>query len=469
MKQKTAALSLLLAALALNGCATMAPKYSRPAAPVTTSWPSGPAYAQTAKDAPAASDLAWNDFFTDAKLKQVIDLALKNNRNLRVAALTIDRFRAQYQIQRSELFPTLNASASGSAQRVPASLSTTGQVAYPHQYGLNVGISSYELDLFGRIQSLNEAALDQYLGTEQARRATQISLISDVASTWLSLAADLERLRLSRETLAINEQSYGLTKSRFELGVSSELDLRQAETTVQSARVDIARYTSFVAQDRNALELLTGAPVPDALLPNELGAVTALKDLSPGVPSEVLQRRPDVLQAEDQLMSANANIGAARAAFFPRITLTTTAGLGSSQLSGLFKGGAGVWSFAPQISVPIFTGGLNTANLQAAKVDREISVAQYEKAIQTAFREVADALAQRGTLEEQLRAQQALVDATAVTRKLSEARYQQGVDSYLNVLDSERSLYAAQQNLITLRLSKIGNLVTLYKVLGGGA
>jgi outer membrane protein, multidrug efflux system len=460
-------LALTLGAIfTLAGCSTMAPKYAQPDLPVPAAWPSGEAYKQgVAKPGDKqAAEIPWNDFFTDDRLRKVVDLALKNNRDLRVAALNIERTRAQYQIQRSQLFPGISAGGSASIQ--DGSVSSD---ASTRQYGVNLGFSAYEVDFFGRVRSLKDRALEEFLATEQARRSAQISLVAETATAWLNLAADHERLRLSRETLATNEKSYELTKRRFDLGVSSELSLRQAQTAVDSARVDIARFTSVVAQDRNALDLLAGGTVPEGLLPAEIDAVTGVKELSPGLPSEVLQSRPDILSAENRLKGANANIGAARAAFFPRITLTTSIGLGSSELSGLFSGGAGLWSFAPQINLPIFDGGARKANLKVAEVDREIFVAQYEKAIQAAFREVADALAQRGTLEEQLTAQQSLVDAASASRTLSEARYEKGVDSYLTVLDSQRSLYAAQQNLITLRLIRIGNLVTLYKVLGGGA
>jgi multidrug efflux system outer membrane protein len=469
MKATTFGLTLALGAvLTFTGC-TMAPKYVRPEAPVPGAWPTGPAYQGTAAQGPALADIAWKDFFVDAQLRKMVALALEQNRDLRLAALNIERSQALYRIQRSELFPAINGGAAYSAQHTPGTMTSSGQSVTTHAYSLSVGFSAYELDLFGRIRSLKDQALEQYLATEQARRSVQISLVAEVAADYLTLAADRERLKIARDTLSSQESSYQLTKSRFEMGVVSGLDLSRAQTIVEAARVDIGRFTALVAQDLNALQLVVGAPVPTELLPAGLGPVTALREVAPGLPSEVLQRRPDILQAENQLKGANANIGAARAAFFPRITLTTAAGLSSTQLSGLFAGGAGAWSFLPQITIPIFNGGENRANLKLAEVDRDIFVNRYERSIQVAFREVADALAQYGTLGEQLAAQQALVDSSAVSYNLSDARYRGGVESYLAVLDAQRSLYAAQQNLVTLRFSRLANMVTLYKVLGGGA
>jgi multidrug efflux system outer membrane protein len=334
-------------------------------------------------------------------------------------------------------------------------------------YNVNLGISSWEIDFFGRIRSLKDAALEQYLATEQARVSAQISLVAEVANTYLTLAADRENLKLARSTLAAQQATYETIRRRAEVGASSDLDLRQAQTRVDAARVDIARYTSQVTLDENALTLLVGSTVPSGLLPAELGEVMALKDFTPGLPSEVLQRRPDILQAENLLKAANANIGAARAAFFPRITLTTSTGTTSDQLSGLFKSDSNTWIFAPQFIMPIFDARTWSA-YDVAKVDREISLTQYEKAIQVAFREVADALAQRGTLGDQLEAQQSLVYASGESYRLSDARYARGIDNYLSVLDAQRSLYSAQQGLIAIRLARLTNLVTLYKVLGGG-
>jgi len=459
-----------LSLLVLSGCATMAPKYGRPAAPVPGAWPTGEAYgaAATGEGGSFAADLPWSGFFANESLRKVIALALSNNRDLKVAALAVERSRALYGITRADLFPHLDATGGGSVTRIPETLSGTGQAVTSRQYDVGLAVAGYELDLFGRIRSLKDRALAEYLATEQARRSVQLGLVSEVAGRWFALAADRERLGLARETLAVQEKSYELTKRRFEGGVSSELDLRQAQTSVDAARVDIARFTAFVAQDRNALDLLAGAPVPEELLPATLDPVTAMKELSPGLPSEALLRRPDILEAEEALKGANANIGAARAAFFPRIALTTSVGLASDELGDLFRGASRTWSFAPRITLPIFDAGANRANLRVAEADRDIAVARYEKAIQEAFREVADALAERGTLGDQFSAQQSLVDAATTTRKLSDARYEKGVDSYLSVLDAQRTLYAAQQNLIAVRLELLANRVTLYRALGGG-
>ncbi len=462
--------AIALALLVLSGCASMAPEYKRPAAPVPSAWPSGPSYKDSAAKPGdlSVADIAWQEYFIDGKLQELIGLAVENNRDLRIAALNIERSQALYRIQRADLFPTVNASASAVEARTPGVLSGTGQPITAHQYSVNLAVSAYELDFFGRVRSLKDQALQQFFATEEARRSLQISLVAEVASNYLFLAADKELLKIARDTFESQQASYNLIKRRFEAGASSELDLRQAQTSVDAARVDIARFTSQVAQDENALALLIGSPVPADLLPSGLSEILALKELSAGLPSEVLQRRPDIMQAEHLLQAANANIGAARAAFFPSITLTTSIGLSSDQLSGLFKGGTGTWTFIPQITLPIFDAGRNRANLKVSEVDREIFLAQYEKAIQSAFREVADAFAQRGTLNDQLEAQQSLTDASAVSYRLSQARYDKGVASYLNVLDSQRSLYSAQQGLIAVRLSHLINLVTLYKVLGGG-
>ena len=462
------------ALLFLAGCASMAPKYEKPAAPVPNAWPEGPAYkgeaVQANKERKPLAEIPWQEFFVDPQLQKLISLALDNNRDLRVAVLNMDRFRALYQIRRADLLPQVNGNGGASFQGIADDLANNGNGGTSHQYDVGVGISSYEVDLFGRVRSLKDQALEQYLATEQARRGVQITLVSQVATAYLTLASDLERLELAKDTLVNQQESYKLSRSRFDAGVASALDLQQAQTSVDAARVDIARFTTLVAQDLNALNLVVGSNVSSDLLPKSLYEnLAALKDVAPGLPSDVLLSRPDILQAEYGLRGANANIGAARAAFFPRITLTSSVGFGSDELTGLFNAGNLAWSFVPRITVPIFEGGRNKANLQVAEVDRDISVAQYERAIQIAFREVADALAQRGTIDEQVAAQQSLTGATAETYSLSQARYESGIDSYLNVLDAQRSLYAAQQNLITSRLVRLNNMVTLYKVLGGGS
>ncbi len=448
----------------------MAPEYKRPNSPVPAEWPEGAAYKnKSATDEKQATEIPWQEFFKDEKLRSIISLALENNRDLRIAALNIEKSRAIYQIQRSDLFPKIDASANANYQRVPEDYTGRGSADTQHQYNVGLGLTAYELDLFGRVRSLKDQALEQYLATEQAKRSVQITLVSQVAIGYLTLAADQDSLRLAKDTLASQLESYSLINKRFEAGVSSALELHQARTTVEAARVDIARYTTLVAQDINALNLVVGSTVPREMHPSTLqDTVTAIKEISPGISSEVLLGRPDILQAENILKSANANIGAARAAFFPRITLTSGVGFGSNDLSGLFKGDSFAWNFSPQITLPIFDAGANRARLEAAEADRKIMVAQYEKAIQTAFREVADALAERGTIDDRLKAQQSLTDATAERYRLSTIRFEKGIDSHLNVLDSQRSLYSAEQNLITARFMRLANLVTLYKALGGG-
>jgi multidrug efflux system outer membrane protein len=459
--------SLVMTSVLLTGC-TMAPKYSRPEAPVPPGWPSGPAYKETsaAPGAPNPADLPWREFFPDARLQKIIDLALKNNRDLRLAALNVDRARGLYRIQRDELFPRVDSGFKAAKQRVKIS-GTTGLVTV-EEYSLNLGVSAWELDFFGRIRSLKKKALEEYLATEQARRSAQISLVSEVAGAYFTLAADRESLKLTEATLDAQQASYDLIRRRYEVGLVSELDLRQAQTRVDAAKVDKALFIRLAAQDENALNLLVGSFVPAEILPGALETVQPTRDFSPGISSEVLLKRPDILQAENLLKAANANIGAARAALFPRISLTAAAGTASNDLSGLFKAGSGAWSYAPQIIMPIFDSRLWWA-VKAVKADQQIVLTQYEKAIQTAFREVADSLAVSGTVDEQLLAQQSLVDASAETYRLANARYLKGIDSYLSVLDAQRSLYVAQLRLIVIRLTRISNQVKLYAVLGGGS
>ncbi|MCE5262986.1 MAG: efflux transporter outer membrane subunit [Deltaproteobacteria bacterium] len=466
MKRNLFLLTVLTAAL-LGGC-TLAPEYTRPAAPVPVQWPTGEAYGDAASTSSTAADLPWREVFTDQRLQQVISIALANNRDLRLAALNVERAWAYYGIQRAELFPTVNAVGSGSKSRVPADLSSTGSAMTSERYDVNLGVSSWEIDFFGRIRSLKDRALEEYLATDQARRSAQISLISAVANTYLTLAADREALKLVASTLETQESSYRMIRKLQDVGLASDVDLRQAQSQVDVARGDVARYTQLAALDENALNLLVGSPLPPALLPADLESVRPPKEIDPGLSSEVILRRPDVLAAEHLLRAANANIGAARAAFFPRIALTAAIGTASADLSGLFKGGSGTWAFSPQIVMPIFDARTWSA-YDVTKADREISVTQYEKAIQAAFREVADALAVRGTVDRRIAAQQSLIEAVAEAYRLSNARYTRGIDSYLGVLDAQRALYAAQQGLIMLHLVRLANRVTLYSVLGGGA
>ncbi|MDW7644654.1 MAG: efflux transporter outer membrane subunit [Desulfuromonadales bacterium] len=453
---------------ALAGCATLAPDYQRPEAPVPQNWPQGAAYqSRTELSADKTmADLSWQTFFTDPNLRTLIANALEHNRDLREATLNIERARAQYRIQRSGLFPAVNAGAGFSRQHDPGIL--TGSERTWEQFDVNLGLSSWEIDFFGRLRSLKKQALEAYLASEEARSAAQISLISEVAASYLRLAAAHEQLSLAEETLKSHQATYDLTHRRFEAGVASELEVRQASTTVEGARIQIAVYTRIVAEGENALRLLTGTELPTDRLPDSLSQVVDINLVSAGLPSEVLLRRPDILAAEHHLKGAYANIGAARAAFFPRISLTASAGLASTELSDLFDSDSRAWTFAPGLTLPIFNAGSLRARLAVSKVDRDILLTRYEGAIQAAFREVSDALAQRSTIDEEIAAQTALVEATAATYRLSEARFSKGISSFLNVLDSQRALFSAQQNLINALLARQANQVTLYRVMGGG-
>ena len=401
-------------------------------------------------------------------LQKIIELALDNNRDLRLATLNVEKVRALYGIQRAELLPAINAVGSGSKERIPADLSSSGHAVTSEKYGVNLGITSWEIDFFGRIRSLKDQALEEYLATEQGHRSAQISLISAVAEAYLSLAADRGNLKLVQSTLETQQAAYALIKRCYEVGLATELDLRQAQTQVDTARVNVARYTQLTAQDQNALNLLAGSSVPEDLLPTDLSSVTSPKDIFPGLSSEVLLSRPDIMAAEHRLKGAYAFIGAARAALFLRISLTTTIGTASAELSGLFESGQNSWSFAPRITMPIFDAR-SWAALRVSKAEKKIALTQYERTIQVAFREVADALAVRGTVDQQISAQQSLVDAVAETYRLSNKRYTMGIDSYLSVLDAHRSLYSSKQGLISLNLAKLVSQVRLYAVLGGGA
>ncbi len=434
---------------------------------------------------PEAADIGWREFFPDARMQRLIALALVNNRDLRVSALNVQAADAQYRIQRAALFPTINATGIGQVEKIPGDViesstssagvgSVTAANQSPgsvttHYFNVGVGFTSYELDFFGKIQSLDRAALEQYFGYEETRRSSQITLVAEVASAYLVIAADRVILKVTRETLTAQEATLDLTSRSLDAGTSTALALRQSEITVDTARANLALYTRQLEQDRNALALLIGGTLEDdADLAEDLESAPQPAELPAGLPSSILTRRPDVRAAEHQLIAANANIGAARAAFFPSISLTGNFGSASSQLSGLFKGGSQAWTFAPQINFPIFAGGANVANLDLSKIQKNIDIAQYEKAIQSAFREVDDALAARGTLDEQLRAQRALVDAATAAYALADLRFRSGVDSFLPVLDAQRSLYSAQQGLVSLQLARLQNMATLYKALGGG-
>ncbi|MRW89250.1 efflux transporter outer membrane subunit [Duganella sp. FT80W] len=463
---------ITMAALAMLAGCSLAPVYERPAQAVPQAFPSGDAYKgvpAAAADAKPVSQILWREYFTDAKLRKVIELALANNRDLRVSALNIEKAKAEYNIDTAALLPKLSVSVGQTASRTPGTMTSSGNPTISRSYSGGLALSSYELDFFGKLRNTADAGLQTYLGTEEARRTQQITLVAEVANAYLTLSADQQRLKLAQDTLKSQQTTYELIQKRFASGVVAGPDLYDAQTSVESARNDAAVYTAQVAIDQNALTLLVGAAVADDLLPTgELNEVTQLAPIPAGLPSDLLQSRPDVQEAERTLRAANANIGVARAAFFPSISLTATGGSASSSLSGLFKGGSGAWTFIPQLTLPIFDGGVNNANLSIAKTNRDIAVAQYEKAVQTAFQEVADALATRGTVEQRLSSQQALVQASEKSYTINEARYRKGADTYLNALVSQRSLYSAQQTLITTRLAKTSNAVSLYKVLGGG-
>ncbi|MGV8960754.1 MAG: efflux transporter outer membrane subunit [Stenotrophomonas sp.] len=448
----------LAASLFVSGCAVLEPRDVEVAPGVAVQWPI-PASGEPS--AVVAAEIGWHDFFTDPRLQDVIALALHNNRDLRVAMLNVDKARAQYGIQRADRLPAV--AANGQLLR------SGGDVPVSEQYTAELGVAGFELDLFGRVRNLSEAALQQYFVSAEARRAAQLSLVAGVAQSWLGLAADGERLRIAQATLDSHATSLQLIEQRERLGAASALELSQARTLLERARADVARYRGQVAQDRNALNLLAGQTVAADLLPQTFAPqVSGLDPLPAGVPAEVLLRRPDVMAAEHRLLAGNANIGAARAAFFPSIRLTGAVGSASGELSGLFDSGTRIWSFMPQISLPIFQGGRLRANLGMANADRDIALAEYEKAIQSGFRDVADGLVLEQTLSEQRAAQQALLQAAQRAHDLAQARYDAGLDGFLVLLDAQRTLYSAQQELVATQLAEQANRVTLYKALGGG-
>ena len=461
LRRGTAALALL----ALSACTSLIPSYQRPAPPVASSWPEASTGAPVASPAAgaaatAAAELPWSDFLADARIRALVEIAQRNNRDLRLAVLNVEQVRAQLGIQRADLLPTVGAGANFT--RAPNSSGVMTSV-----YSLGFAVSSYELDLFGRVRSLEQAALARYLASDEGRRAAQVSLVAAVASAELAVRADDELLQVTQRAVQSRAESLRLVRVRFDGGIAAEPELRGAESLLAAARASLAGLQRQRSLDGNALVLLLGQPLPADLPPAQPLEQVSFAPLPVGLPSEVLLKRPDIAQAEQQLLAANANIGAARAAFFPRITLTGSLGTASSQLSGLFDKVA--WTFAPQLLYPLFDSGRNESNLAAAKAGRDIAVAQYEKAIQVAFREVADALAGRATLSEQLAAQRAQAAAEDRRAELAGQLLRGGAASQLDLLDAERARLAARQAVVQLELARLQNAVLLYRVLGGGA
>ena len=453
------------------GC-SLQPTYQRPAMPVATAFPSGAAYQAPAgkpgRGTLPAADIGWRNFLADPRLQRLVELALQNNRDLRVAVLNVEKVQAQYRIQRAALFPQVSANTGASDSRTPASVSSSHNTSISHDYSADIS-SSWEIDFFGRLRSLSDAALEQYLASADARQAAEILLVSQTADQYLTTLAYDEQLALTQSTLQTAQAAYKIVKLQFDTGTASELDLRLSQTAVEQAQVNYSAQQRQRAQAENALVLLVGQPLPRDLPPAvKLDLQPVLADIPAGLPSDLLQRRPDVLQAEALLRSENADIGAARAAFFPRISLTGSLGSASATLGGLFAAGSSAWSFIPSLTLPIFTAGANRANLDVALIQKDIGIAQYEKTVQTAFREVSDGLAARGTYDDQLAAQQRYTEAQQRRFDLANMLYTNGSNSYLDVLTAQTDLYAAQQALITARLNRLTSLVDLYRALGGG-
>jgi outer membrane protein, multidrug efflux system len=458
----------LAAVIALVAGCSLQPVYERPDAPVAASYPTGPAYepASGATTSPAA-EIGWRDFLKDPRLQRIVEIALANNRDLRVAALNMAQYQAQYRITRSAQFPEIGIGAGSTAQRAPG-LTGGGPNVTTHRYSAGPS-AAWTLDFFGRLHSLSDQALQQYFATAQAGKAAYITLVSAVADQYLTMLAADELLAVTQRTLDAAQKSYDLSLLQFQAGTGTELSVRQAQTVVEQARANHAAQVRSRAQAENALVLLLGQPLPADLPPAvPFNSQAFLADIPEGLPSDLLARRPDIMEAEANLRAAYANIGAARAAFFPDISLTATLGTASAALSGLFGPGALAWSFVSSIAMPIFDGGRLQGNLDLSQLQKDSFVAQYEKAIQTAFREVADALAARGTFDEQIAAQERYTEAYQRYLELSELRFRTGVDSYLNVLTAQTNLYSAQQTLVSTRLSRLSNLVDLYRILGGG-
>ena len=458
----------------LTGC-SLIPAYLRPGLPVANRYPVGPAFtgAGAASGSVAAGDLGWRDYFIDPVMQDLIALALENNRDLRVAAQNVAGSYAQYEVQHASLFPTVNAVGSADFARQAPGQEGTPEALHLNAYSLGLSAASYELDLFGRIRSLSKQAQEQYFSLAETRKSTRISLVASVASGYLAWLADRDSLRVSQLTAKAQQQSYALYKLQLAHGTGTLLTVSQAESTLRTAEASVEQYTRQVAQDLDELVLLVGTTLPDSLqsrmmAQSGLVAEPAFPALPAGLPSDLLQRRPDILAAEHTLLAANANIGAARAAFFPSVTLTGSGGTASGGLTKLFGAGTASWLFEPQISVPIFDAGTNFANLDYAKVQKRIEIADYEKSIQSAFHDVSDALAGRATYTRQVEAETKLVHADQTYYDISKMRSAAGADTYLNVLIAQNSLFSAQLTLVSLNLSEEQNLVTLYKALGGG-
>ncbi|MGJ7509741.1 efflux transporter outer membrane subunit [Variovorax sp. GT1P44] len=460
----------LAAAIALAGC-SLQPIYQRPPAPIAAAYPSGDAYGMPVAAVPGATpaaDIGWRNFLSDERLQRLVELALHNNRDLRAAVLNVAQVQAQYRVQRAALYPQVTAGAGGSQSRTPASLTQSGETLVAHSASAELSVA-WEVDLFGRLQSLSDAAFEQYLASAHARQAAQILLVSQVADQYFTVLAFDEQLAVTRKTLEATTGSLAIVQRRFNVGTASDLDLTQAQTLVEQARANDAEQVRLRAQAENGLVLLVGEPLPPSLpQPVRLSEQAIRDDVPAGLPSDLLTRRPDVLQAEAVLRSENADIGAARAAFFPHITLTGALGTASSSLGGLFGAGASAWSFVPALTLPIFDAGANQANLDVAKVRKDIGIAQYEKTIQTAFREVSDGLAARGTYNDQLVAAQRYAEVESRRLGLAQVRYDSGVDGYLEVLTAQQDLYNAQLSLVSVRMNRLESLVDLYRALGGG-
>lgn len=456
-------LSIAVVSFLLSGCVTLAPEYERPLAPIPSTLEQG-----VRENNQSVLALSWREFIRDERLSKVVEQSLDQSRDLRKAVANIEAARATYRVTQSSELPTIEAGATGSKAR---SVTGANSTAISQSSSATVGLSSYELDFFGKTRSLSESEFETYKGVEEAERSVRITLIAETVSAWLAYASDQSLLSFSKQTEQSAKRSLELVQKRLDLGIDSKVSLYSAQSIFQQAKADVASYTTKVAQDLAALEQLVGARVDESLLPEGLEDASHkwLADIPVGLSSEILLSRPDVLEAEHNLKAANANIGVARAAYFPSITLTTKGGVGSSTLSGLFSGGTStIWSFVPNISLPLFDAGERDANLDYAKAKRDVYVATYEATIQTAFSEVASALARRATIYEQYTAQEALVEANKQSYTLYDARYQKGIDTFLNALLAQRAWYSSEKTRISVRLEELNNRVTLYRVLGGG-